>query len=551
MSEGRIRILTQGLRQAEKGFRSLTGQARMLGSTLAGVGAGIGLAAGAKAVLDFDQQLGALQRDSGLSTEKMKQLRAQILGLNAEFAIGKDDITGVLKVFQDLGGNLKQGIQLMPELTKASKATGASMQDLGTIAASMVNAGDGPEKVMVQIRAMANQAENGTINMKQLASVGAELVGMAKSKGMDFTQLVTSLQTVGQVVPNVQEARTSLKAMVTAMVQNQKKISQLSVGGKKINPFEFVTDPATGAKRKVLRNIKVLMGEILTATKRDPIKLQEIFGTDAGKAVDAFMLSFDEKLGTISKGTFARVEKAGAEAPEDFFNKKIATLASGIDAEGEKLRKGMAQAEQMFQNLGKKLMLTVAEDPAAALKTTAGAIAAVKFGPTLVSLLFKLNTFNSGLSGAAGSLTKKGGLIVAAGAAGYALGTLIDKTFGFSDAISKGMFALLHPDVTPAQQKRNDQEQALLTLKDQAAMFAGLSSKGVTSFGAKGEQKQLTQQNAMSALIDMAKKQGVTQEQMQKVMPELLAILKTGKFVQIKAVGIDQPKVVESLGPSQ
>lgn len=556
--DARIRITTAGLAKAKRGFRGLQGSAGKLGSTLAGIGGGLGLAAGAKAVLDFDQTLGRLQADSGLTNAKMMDLRSSILGLNAQFAVGKDKIAGALQVFQDFGGHVKEGIKILPELTLAAKASGTEMADMATIAATMINAGQGPKEVMKQLAQLQNQADVGTISLKEIASVIPEVFGKGGAKGQTLTGMTALLQTIGEVVPDAQQARTQVLALMRDITKKENAPKLQKMG---INPFEI--DPKTG--KETVKNVGVLMGDILKASKgkiSGKKGLGAIFTDESQGALAALMKSFDLKTGKFS-GTFKKMNDATQSGSQDIFKIKLDRLNKGIDAEGEKFRRTMAQTEQYFQNVGKQLLTLVAADPAGSIKTALGGAALYKMGPSMVRLAASAAMATPKLIGMAknigpaakaawemkGALAGKGGLVLAAAGAGYALGTLIDQTFGFSDALYKGAYAILHPN--GPDKAANNRTAGAQSLKDQAVALGNLGASGVKTFGAAGQQKVLNQENAIAALIANAEKQGVTQEQMKTLMPELLAALKKGMAVTIKAEALANPKVAQGRGPAQ
>jgi hypothetical protein len=592
MSDARIRITTSGLKAAQRGFRSLDGQARRLGGTLASIGGSLGVAFGAKAVLDFDQKLGRLQADAGLTTGKMKALRAQILSLNSQFAVGKDEMTGALQVFQDFGGNLKAGIKILPELTKASKASGTAMADMSTIAAAMVNAGQGPREVMKQLAQLQNQADAGNISLREISTIIPEVFGIGGAKGQTLTGLTSLLQTVGTVIPDAKLARTQVLALMRDITkkENLPKLKRLG-----ISPFEV--DPKTG--KEVLKDVGDLMTQILKKTKgriSGKRGLGALFTEESQGALAALSKSFNLETGKFG-GAFAKMQKVTQEGPADIFNIKLERMSKGIDAEGEKLRKSIAQFEEVFQTLGKRLMVSIGEDPGLALKRAVAGAAALKFGPALLGKLFAkrgkglealgeaagpkgtpvfvTNMGEGGLgdgkgtgtgAGVAGTGAKGKGIfkgrsklgklgaaagILGAGATGFAIGRVLDEQLQLSEGISN--FAV---GIKRFGAERRGAEHARgvgrESLRRQAAALAGLGQRGVTTFGAVGKQQALTQENVLNALRIQAEKQGVTADEFTKLLPQLMATLKDLKVnVNIKTPGIDSPKVVQSQGPAQ
>lgn len=104
----------------------------------------------------------------------------------------------------------------------------------------------------------------------------------------------------------------------------------------------------------------------------------------------------------------------------------------------------------------------------------------------------KLALATNNISGLAGTLAAKGGLIAAAGAAGFALGTLIDKTFGLSDKISehfkeqnKGALQTIER----TKLLRGEMNQAASEIVLRAKQFQSLKARGITQVTGSGGER--------------------------------------------------------------
>jgi len=536
MADARLRILTSGARKAAGAFRGIKQSAFSLGSVLGGIGAGFTLAAGAKAIFDFDKDLGRLQTDAGFTNDEIGKLRNRILELNGEFAVGKDKITGALQVFQEFGGHVREGAAILPELTKAAKASGAEMNDLATIAATMVNAGEGPKSVMKQLTAMQNAALAGTISIKDMARVIPELYGKGGAKGQTITSLVTALQTVGEVEPDVARARTSLLALFRDVSKKEVQPKLKKLG---INPFK--KDPKTG--REVLRDIESVMAEILKKTKgklTGPKGLNAIFTEESSGALAAFQKSFDVKTGKFG-GTFGTIKQAATGGPQDIFEQQLKRQASGVNAGGEKLQQTFAKLEAGFQRVGKVVLGRIINSPAFAAFTTALA----KAGEVAMPLI-------DVLSGILNPLLAFGKFIFDIG---FAIGTLINKVIPLTDAIAYLLEWLGAIGGEEASKKRMAHAREATTkgaVEQQARELAALGKAGVTRFGAPGAQKELTQASALAKVAEYAKSQGLSDKEFKQMLPTLKAMLAELKKppVVIGSPGIDKPSVVQATGPA-
>lgn len=133
-----------------------------------------------------------------------------------------------------------------------------------------------------------------------------------------------------------------------------------------------------------------------------------------------------------------------------------------------------------------------------ALGGTGGAGGAGK-GKGLISgaggLIKKLALATGGIKNLALRLGAKGGLVAAAGAAGFALGTLIDKTFGLSDKISTHLFEKnkgMLQKIARAKLIKGDMSQKASELRLRAQQFKALKAKGITQVtGSSGKKMSL------------------------------------------------------------
>lgn len=136
-----------------------------------------------------------------------------------------------------------------------------------------------------------------------------------------------------------------------------------------------------------------------------------------------------------------------------------------------------------------------------------------------------------------------GGLLGAAGL-GVAFGTLIDQTFGLSDAFSDWAAST----GTVETHKKTVKEQTVL---DQAKALASMSRKGLTSIEtAGGGRMALTPENITKYLLEAGKKQELTKEQYQALVP---AIREAFKGAPINIIvkpggGIDKVETKASRG---
>lgn len=594
-TEAWIVVKETGLRQVTRGFgdasrsvgrferasrsfgRGLSGVTRLIGRASAAAGA-LGVAFGARTVLEFDETLGKLQGTARLTNKQAFALRNRILKLNQTFTIGKDKYAAALQVFQDFGGILPQGAETLGTLGKIAKATGTEMADLAKVAATMIGTlGQSPKQAERTVAALNAQAERGTIAMSDLARTLPEIAATARSSGQDILSMGAAMQAVGRAVGgNADRAKFALIALMAQLEQNSKAIK------KSLGIEVFRIDPKTGAQ--VLRDVGDLMAEILRATGGQVTGkkgLNKFFNLESRRALKGFQSSFNLQTGAYRRtGDYAATRAAGRGDVFGVLETQFQRRVQGVAAEAEKLRQALAKVEAQFLDFGKRALANVVANPGRALALSVGGAAALKFGPTLIGALVKrLMTRRGGAGGLQGLAGASGGrgipvyvtnlpgassmiggaattatavkpkrrLLALGGAsltAGYAIGTALDQTFGISDAISDWAVGRSGPIAT-ARRSKLQREAGSEALVRQAGALAGLAKRGVTSFGAAGNQQALTQGNVLAALRANADKQGLTAAEFAKLLPILERL--TSRIgttnVTVAAPGIDSPRV--------
>lgn len=201
------------------------------------------------------------------------------------------------------------------------------------------------------------------------------------------------------------------------------------------------------------------------------------------------------RLGNIAKGTFQLV-KGGLGAVATIGGGLIKKLGSKVPllaklgARMPGLLGKFSGAISGVEKLTAQPVRIVNFDEAGGILGAASPVGAGGGGilSSLGSLTKKLATATGGIKNLALRLAAKGGLVAAAGAAGFAIGTLIDRTFGLSDKISTLAFKQHEKLLKQAAQTKFASEGGLVALKNlqrEQARFAALAARGVT-FQTKG-----------------------------------------------------------------
>jgi TP901 family phage tail tape measure protein len=153
--------------------------------------------------------------------------------------------------------------------------------------------------------------------------------------------------------------------------------------------------------------------------------------------------------------------------------------------------------------------------------------------------------------GLASRLGVMGGGIAAAGAAGFAFGTWLDKKFGLSDKLAAGLDRLwpaVDEAAKRARVKKHADEVTNYHAQRMATTFAKLSQKGIKTVGVEGgKRKALTKEFAAQRITSFLKKQGKTDDEISKILKSLTGTLAGIKDQPIKVeVKVDGKKIAEA-----
>ncbi|MCA9667381.1 MAG: phage tail tape measure protein [Myxococcales bacterium] len=548
-----------------------------VGSRLVGVFNGLGAGLSAKKILDFDDALGQLQVETGKSNAYMMNLRNNVLATGAQYGVSKDKIAEFIQILQDQGGHFDLATRLMKRATMISKATGAEMSNLASIAAALKNNLNWSDSRILDYFARLNaQAISGTLNFKKMSQVAAPLIGAAANTNQDVGKLGAMMQTVGNVFGGKQnQARTAVVAMLDQLQMKSDKIKK-TLG---VDIFAGI-DPKTGKKK--LRDVEAILIDIFKKTKGDvggKKGLAQIFSRSSLKAITALSGSFDFKTGRFG-GQYKKSLDAYNDVEKGSMKTQLQRRQTGIAAESERLKRAMASLEQKFQTLGKKLAVWVSQNLGKALGIGAAGLAAYKLGPKLLGWIAgkfagggaaggagmlgvqKVWVMNPGFGGTpgapgapgAGTAAKVFGGI-AAGAAGYAAGTYLDRKLGLSDKLSDTARGGLRGAASAVAVQRHTDNVAIGTIQRQAATFAAIAQRAqaggrqtfqYTGAGGQVQTAAATQAGAAQALQAAAKKEGV-----QLSTADALKIIAQNIKVEVNASGLDKPSTQVTRGTPQ
>lgn len=224
---------------------------------------------------------------------KPEELQGRIRSASIGTGVGEGDITEGLSQFVARTGDLKTGVDIMQTLAQTAAASGASFEDLSGVAADLMTKFDVTkvEDMQDALAGLVFQGKAGAFELRDMADQFPKIGAMAKSMGMGGAGGLRKVGALAQIVRgstgNAETATFALDAMTRQLVSKGADMgSGKAFGGKKVNVFKN-GDPAQG-----LRDITELIPEVLAASNGNLAQLQETFGGEGMRGMNAFLGTF-------------------------------------------------------------------------------------------------------------------------------------------------------------------------------------------------------------------------------------------------------------------
>lgn len=433
------RKLGAGLRQSEKKFSNFgrkvsAGLKKSFAAVrlAAGVGAGVGFASIGKDVLDFEDALNRIEIQANLSAAETDSMRDTMLSLSNELGISRGEMVATGTALINLTGDAEFTKSSLETLAKANLATGASMEDLAGLALSLQKSFklSGPDELSKGLSAIIAAGKNGAVPLGEMSAalqdLSADFTKLGGGTGVGgAADLAASIQVLRLSFKGANEAGTGMKAVFSGLKRNAKGFRKAG-----IRVFEKDKD---GVKR--FRDIRSILDDFeKSKLVKDPAKLLKLLGSvEAEKALNGLIDQREEfeRLSDLGRGSDAVNEDSSKRQQSAAFKiQKSMNDAKEAFAKlftPERIEKFVLAIEKLAD-----LFIVVADNIKAAIAIGV----ASKFGPGAASLALSAGGALGG-PGAKAALGAKGfGLVAAAGAAGYALGTFADNALGLSDGLS-------------------------------------------------------------------------------------------------------------------
>lgn len=378
----------------------------------------------------------------------------------AAMATGGDtgDMLAGLDEFTRKTGDLEKGVQLMGELSKLAAATGTAFQDMGSTAAEVFNTVGNEKDTLTVMKMLAAQGKAGAIDIRDLAQYGARLTSSASLFEGSKVGNIESFGALTQIAKkyggatDAAEGTEAVASFFGEAATHQKDFAALGKGASR-----GVKLMGAGGK---LRNVEDIIAETIAKTGGNTLELEQLFGRRGSKPIIGLTQEFNarggQKLGEKDqialvkkilgefKATLSDKEVNGAVADKmtetsakmnrasEEFRRAVATdllpVVTEIVPELAKLVPTVAKAAEAFAKIAKVAI----EHPilgigAAIVASVTKDVVATKVGERIAQVLEGVvKPPAPGTPGAPpGGPGSKVLPLAAAGAAGYAAGTLL------------------------------------------------------------------------------------------------------------------------------
>ncbi|MDI6616038.1 MAG: phage tail tape measure protein [Syntrophaceae bacterium] len=259
----------------------------------AGIASGAAIAMAGKGVIDFDSRLARLAIQAGLTRKETLALKKELLDASRKtYQLPTELLAGMEQIIEKTG-NLELAKDTVIDMGVAASATGAEMAAIGAVTSNL------NEKLSISKKEMRGafdilnqQGKAGAFTLRELAMLGERLFAAAAGFGVKGTEGLRKFGAFVQIARrgtgSSEMATTAVERTMADLIQNAKKI-------RAVTGFSIFDEAASRKEgRAVMKDIDVVLKEIIKRTRGDEVKLNRIFGQESIRAVRAMALSYRE-----------------------------------------------------------------------------------------------------------------------------------------------------------------------------------------------------------------------------------------------------------------
>ncbi len=289
--EARKALKQSGDRGAGLAHSAIMGAGAAAGFDIAGV-----LGDAAHSAMDTEKELMRLGIDANLSAQQMSGFRDQILNVSNATGQSRLELVKAAHAYQILTGDAQGAMQVTGTFADVANASGASMEDIATAAASMrQNLALDPKDFRKGFDVLLNLGHKGALELRDFAGEMSGLAPQFKQFGggdavNQLTELGAALETVKLNFKDASETSTGLRAAMTA-ISKSKVADKLAAHGVDV----WRIDPKT--KEHVKRDFFDIIADIKKKIPDQKI-LADVLGgrQESFRAITAMLEHFDEMV---------------------------------------------------------------------------------------------------------------------------------------------------------------------------------------------------------------------------------------------------------------
>lgn len=241
--------------------KAMSNASRSTLGTMGGIAGGIGMAAGTYAVgsaimssISLEESAALLSNSTampGMAPQDPSALAGQARRVAGQTGFKSEDVMGAMQTVAARAGGARGLMAFQQDITdvaKTARAAGVSMEDLGGVYASALNAGVAPGKEMQQLMMdLVAQGKAGAIEFSDLASELAKLGGAGRKfgSGADMLRQVSGwAQIAVESKVSPEESRTAVVDMLREMTMAEKIKGMGQLGARVAGENGKLNDPA-------------------------------------------------------------------------------------------------------------------------------------------------------------------------------------------------------------------------------------------------------------------------------------------------------------------
>ena len=390
--------LQNGLKQSSAAINSFGSKARAsiarVGSSFKGLadrmvtpftslvlGGSMGMAI--KNVGDLSESLMYYGMAAKKSDADTKVFRESLHKTAVETGIDANTILSGISKIGEVTGDFDFSEQMGETLAKAAKASGASVEELAAVAASMkTSMGWGAEQIANSFNSLIIQGDQGSYTLQKFATEGKALLAAASSFGIksqdQFANFGAYLQVMNTSIKSEAELTTSVSSLFNELIGKAKDL-------KKIGVRVFDKDGN-------LNDFDDIMHQLMEKTDGNIKKISPMFGASALKALTPVMAEYKNgwqtldaitKSGQEGMSNTGELDKRFQKTSDDFNTNVNKMKAVALKFADTNLAGPVEQLSAALKYLGEHQGLVTAGFKA--MTVAAGALVAVKVGEFIKS----------------------------------------------------------------------------------------------------------------------------------------------------------------------